>query len=91
MLKEYEPRLYSHNHGPFLDVAQRFLKRKPELIGKSLGYNDKKKSQNQYFKTLMENEQERMRLAAIKFHKQLEDDKHQEKDSDNSDKLENYY
>jgi hypothetical protein len=85
VLNEYEPRLYSHAHGPFLDVAQRFLHRKPELIEKGLDYNDKKKQQNHYLKLLMENEQERTRLAAVKFGQQMQDEKDKENNSDDFD------
>jgi len=85
ILNKYEPRLYSHHHAPFLDVAQRFLNRKPEMIEKDIVYNDKQKQQKEYLQILIENEQERTRLAAVKFGQQLQDEKNQENDSNNSD------
>jgi uncharacterized membrane protein len=91
VLNEYEPRLYSHAHAPFLDLAQRFLKHKPELVEKGLDYNDKQKQQNQYFKNLIENEQERTRLATIKFGQQLQDEKNKENNSDDFDDDDNDY
>jgi hypothetical protein len=90
ILHEYEPRLYSHRHSEFLDAAQRFLKHKPEIIEKGIDSNNKQKEeQRKYLKTLIENEQERTRLAAIKFGKQLEDEKNKETDSNDFD--DDYY
>ena len=75
VLHDYEPRLYSHAHAPFLDIAQRFITRKPEFIEKGIDHDDKNKQQNR-LKALIDNEQERTKLAAIKFREQL----HEEKD-----------
>lgn len=90
---ECTPRLYSHHHGPFLDVAQRFLKRKPEMIEKGVDYHDKQRQQKQYLKMLIENEQERTRLATIKFGEQLDNEKIRDNYSNDFDDDENedYY
>ncbi|CAF3135250.1 unnamed protein product [Rotaria sp. Silwood2] len=48
VLNEYEPRLYSHAHASFLDVAQRFLKHKPESIEKRVDHKMKQQQQKQY-------------------------------------------
>ncbi|CAF0919952.1 unnamed protein product [Rotaria sordida] len=86
VLNEYEPRLYSHGHASFLDVAQRFLKHKPESIEKRVDHKTKQQQQQkQYFKVLIENEQERTRLAAIKFQQQLQEDKSKENNYDDLD------
>ncbi|CAF1240485.1 unnamed protein product [Rotaria sp. Silwood1] len=85
VLNEYEPRLYSHAHASFLDVAQRFLKHKPETIEKRVDYKTKQKQQKQYVKVLIDNEQERTRLATLKFQQQLQEDKNKEDTYDNYD------
>lgn len=82
VMHEYEPRLNSHQHGPFLDLAQRFLKRHPEMIEKSVDVAGKQRQQQQHVKAMIENEQERTRLAALNFGKQLDDEKSHESDSD---------
>lgn len=85
LTQDCKPRLNSHHHGPFLDVAQRFLRRKPEMIEKGLDYHDKQKEQKEYLKTLIQNEQERTRLATIKFSEQLQNDKIKENYYDDFD------
>lgn len=75
MLNEYEPRLYSHAHASFLDVAQRFLNRQPENIEKGGDNKNRQKQQKQYVKVLIDNEKERTKVAAAKFRQQLEEDK----------------
>ena len=79
MLHDYEPRLNSHRHAPFLDLAQRFLKRQPESIEKSVNAAGK---QRQHVKTLIENEQERTRLAALSFGQQIDEEKSKESNSE---------
>jgi hypothetical protein len=93
ILHDYEPRLYSHTHAPFLDVAQRFMRRKPELIEKGPNYNEKHKQQKQHFKMLIDNEQERTRLAALQFGQRLQEDKIKEDSYDyfNNDDDDNSY
>jgi hypothetical protein len=91
VLHDYKPRLDSHHHAPFLDVAQRFFKHKPEIIEKGVDYNDKKKHQKQYLKNLIENEQERTRLATIKFGQQLQDEKNKENSSNDFDSTDDDY
>ena len=81
-MQEYEPRLNSHQHGAFLDVAQRFLKRHPEMIEKSVDVAGKQRQQQQHVKAQIENEQERTRLAALNFGQQLDEEKSRESDSD---------
>lgn len=82
VLHECKPRLDSFRHTEFLDVAQRFLKHKPENLGKASNSIDKQKQQRQYLKTLIDNEQERTRLAAIQFGKQLENEKNKQNQYD---------
>jgi hypothetical protein len=89
VLNECQPRLDSHHHGPFLDIAQRFLEHKPELIEKGPDYSEKQKRQKEYFKNLIDNEQERTRLATIKFGQQLDDEKSKENNDDDFD--DDYY
>lgn len=85
MLQSYEPRLYSHHHAPFLDIAQRFIKHKPEGLEKGANNNERQKQQKKYLKNLIENEQERTRLAAMQFKQRLEDEKNKETNGDDSD------
>jgi hypothetical protein len=80
-----QPRLDSDHHAPFLDLAQRFLNHKPEMIAKGIYYNDKQKNQKQHLKNLIENEQKRTRLAAIKFGQKLQDEKNNESYSNDFD------
>lgn len=82
VLQPYEPRLYSHHHAPFLDIAQRFIQHKPEGLEKGANNNERQKQQKKYLKNLIENEQERTRLAAIQFGQRLEDEKNKENDND---------
>lgn len=77
VLHEFEPRLNSHRHSQFLDVAQRFLRRQPEMIEKGIDSTGKQQ-QNTRVKALIENEQERIRLAALTFGQQLQDEKERE-------------
>ncbi|CAF3151790.1 unnamed protein product [Rotaria socialis] len=92
ILHEYEPRLYSHAHASFLDVAQRFINRKPETIEKRADNKNKQKQQKQYYKFLIDNEQERTRLAAAKFQQRLDDDKNKENNYNNlDDDKDSYY
>lgn len=88
VLQPYEPRLYSHHHAPFLDIAQRFIKHKPEELEKGTNNNERQKQQKKYLKNLIDTEQERTRLAAMEFKQRLDDEKNKEtndNDSDNDD------
>jgi hypothetical protein len=91
VLSDCQPRLGSDHHASFLDVAQRFLNHKPEIIEKGPDYNEKHKRQQKYLKSLIENEQERTRLAAIKFGKDLENEKSKGSDSDDDLGDDDYY
>ncbi len=71
VLRQYKPRLDSHQYAPFLHITQRFLKNKPQLIEKGIDNYEKQKQQKKYFQNLIETEQERTRLAAIKFGQEL--------------------
>ena len=84
VLNDCQPRLDSHHHASFLDVAQRFLNHKPESMERRPDNSDKHKRQQKYLKSLIENEQERARLAAIKFGQDLENEKSKDGDSDDS-------
>ena len=79
-----------HRHTEFLDVAQRFLKHKPENFEKGSDSTEKQKQQRRLLKTLIDNEQERTRLAAIEFGKQLENDKTKQNQSDDDSDYDEY-
>ena len=72
VLHDYEPRLHSHQHASFLDVAQRFLSRQPEYIEKEYESHGRQK-QHQQVKAMIENEHERIRLATLNFGQQIEE------------------
>ena len=71
-------------------MAQRFLKHKPENFEKGSDSTEKQKQQRRLLKTLIDNEQERTRLAAIEFGKQLENDKTKQNQSDDDSDYDEY-
>ena len=89
VLQPYEPRLYSHHHAPFLDIAQRFLQHKPEGLEQGANNNERQRQQKKYLKNLIENEQERARLAAMQFGQRIEDEKNKENAADDDADLDN--
>lgn len=74
---EVTPRLNSHQHAQFLNIAHRFLQRQPEMIEKGVNCNGQQR-QNTRVKALIESERERIRLAALTFEQQLQEDKEQD-------------
>lgn len=74
VLNEYEPRLHSHHHSSFLDMAQRFLTRHPETVEKETESSGRQKQQ-QRVKNKIQKEQERVRLATKIFEQQIQEEK----------------